>query len=203
MRPIGDRSNSRPCRRAASSRPTTGVRVDQGQDGHLFDQRQERRRAARSDGPARPEARLPDPRHRADAYTVSWDIDWKEKDGSCRVANAAARCRSPTPIPQVTRDDVARPCKRRWTRFMAGVHKHEETHGRIARQMVDAAEKSVSAISYKNDPPLPQDAGRAQEAHRLTLRQIRGAAGRVRPRSSTARAAMSRGWSRCSARASE
>ena len=34
---------------------------------------------------------------------------------------------------------------------MAGVHRHEETHGRIARQMVNAAEKSVSAIGYKND----------------------------------------------------
>ena len=42
--------------------------------------------------------------------------------------------------------------RRRWARFMAGVRKHEETHGQIARQMVDAAEKSLSDISLHNDP---------------------------------------------------
>ena len=41
--------------------------------------------------------------------------------------------------------------KRRWNRFMAGVRKHEETHGRLARQMVDAAEKSVSACPHDDD----------------------------------------------------
>ena len=41
--------------------------------------------------------------------------------------------------------------QRRWVRFMAGVRKHEETHGQLARQMVGAAEKSLTDISYAKD----------------------------------------------------
>jgi predicted secreted Zn-dependent protease len=83
-------------------------------------------------------------------YVVSWDIDWEERDGGCRIANAAAGLSITYTYPAVT-SGMPPALDRRWTRFMAGVHRHEETHGRIARQMVNAAEKSVSAIGYKND----------------------------------------------------
>ena len=83
-------------------------------------------------------------------YVVSWDIDWQERDGGCRIANAAAGLSITYTYPAVT-SRMSPALQRRWTRFMAGVHRHEETHGRIARQMVNAAEKSISAIGYKND----------------------------------------------------
>jgi predicted secreted Zn-dependent protease len=35
---------------------------------------------------------------------------------------------------------------------MAGVRKHEETHGRIARAMVAAAERQLNGLSYRDDP---------------------------------------------------
>ena len=179
-----DRSNFRPCRRAAPAAADASASVSiKAKNGHLLDQRQGRRRAARSDGSARPQAWLPDPRHRADAlHRVTGTIDWKEKDGACRVANADGTLSITYTYPQVTGGRCPPTSQRRWARFMAGVRKHEETHGRIARQMVGAAEKSVCRLlPTSNDPRLPQDAGRAQEAHRRDLRQIRSAAGRVRP----------------------
>jgi predicted secreted Zn-dependent protease len=84
------------------------------------------------------------------SYTITWAIDWKEKAGDCRLANAAATLSITYTYPQV-KGTMSPGLKRGWARFMAGVHKHEETHGRIARQMVDAAEKSLSGLSYDND----------------------------------------------------
>ena len=84
------------------------------------------------------------------SYTVSWAVDWKEKDGDCRVANAAATLSITYTYPQV-KGTMSPGLQRRWSRFMAGVHKHEETHGRLARQMVGAAEESVSGLSSKDD----------------------------------------------------
>jgi predicted secreted Zn-dependent protease len=40
---------------------------------------------------------------------------------------------------------------RRWSRFLAGVKKHEEVHGDIARQMARAVEKSIVGLSVPND----------------------------------------------------
>jgi predicted secreted Zn-dependent protease len=84
------------------------------------------------------------------SYTVSWAIDWKEEDGNCRVANAAATLSITYTYPQV-KGTMSPDLARRWARFMAGVHKHEETHGRIARQMVGVAERSVSGLSFADD----------------------------------------------------
>jgi predicted secreted Zn-dependent protease len=84
------------------------------------------------------------------SYTIKWDIDWKEHDGSCRVAAAAATLSITYTYPAV-KGTMSPTLKRRWARFMAGVHTHEQTHGRLARQMVDAAERSLSGLSNKND----------------------------------------------------
>ena len=84
------------------------------------------------------------------SYTVSWAVDWKEEDGNCRVANAAATLSITYSYPQV-KGKMSPDLARRWQRFMAGVRKHEQAHGRIARQMVGVAEKSVSGLSSRND----------------------------------------------------
>jgi predicted secreted Zn-dependent protease len=84
------------------------------------------------------------------SYAIAWDIDWKEQAGTCRVANAAATLTINYTYPHV-RGAISPDLQRRWNRFMAGVRKHEQTHGRLARQMVDAAEKAVSGLSYGDD----------------------------------------------------
>ena len=84
------------------------------------------------------------------AYKVSWEVEWKENAGRCRIANAAAVLSISYTYPRVS-SPMSATLKRRWDRFLAGVRKHEETHGRIARQMVKAAEKSLTGLSYRND----------------------------------------------------
>jgi predicted secreted Zn-dependent protease len=84
------------------------------------------------------------------SYTVSWNIDWRSDGRRCRVANAAAVLSVTYNFPEVS-NAMPADLKRRWARFMAGVHKHEETHGRIAREMVNVAEKAVSGLSSKDD----------------------------------------------------
>lgn len=84
------------------------------------------------------------------SYTISWSIDWQEKAGRCRVASVTADLAIKYNYPEVS--GTMRPeLERRWNRFMAGVRAHEETHGRIARQMVRAAEKSVSGVASPDD----------------------------------------------------
>lgn len=83
-------------------------------------------------------------------YSVGWNITWAEKNGSCRVKKADALL-SVTYTYPVVKDAISPQLRKRWTRFMSGVRKHEETHGSIARQMVAAAERSVSRLAVAND----------------------------------------------------
>jgi predicted secreted Zn-dependent protease len=85
------------------------------------------------------------------AYTVSWNIDWRERGDSCRVADATALLSITYTFPQVS-GQMSPGLQRHWARFMAGVRKHEQTHGRIARQMVNEAQRSLSGLFDGNDP---------------------------------------------------
>lgn len=83
-------------------------------------------------------------------YTVGWDIEWTAGNGSCRVKKATANLSITYTFPRVV-SNVSPSLKRRWARFLEGVQKHEEKHGAIARQMVRAAERSVSGLSTTKD----------------------------------------------------
>jgi predicted secreted Zn-dependent protease len=83
-------------------------------------------------------------------YSVGWNITWAENNGSCRVKNADALLSITYTYPGVE-GAISPQLRKRWTRFMSGVRKHEETHGRIAREMVTAAERSVSRLAIAND----------------------------------------------------
>jgi predicted secreted Zn-dependent protease len=85
------------------------------------------------------------------AYTVSWNIDWRERGDSCRIGNAAAVLSITYTFPQVS-GQMSPGLERHWARFMAGVRRHEQTHGRIARQMVNEAERSLSGLFDGDDP---------------------------------------------------
>lgn len=84
-------------------------------------------------------------------YSVDWAVDWREKAGTCRVADVEATLSITYNYPKIA-GSLPPDLARRWTRFMAGVRRHEETHGRIARQMLKAAEKSVTGLSLRSDP---------------------------------------------------
>jgi predicted secreted Zn-dependent protease len=84
-------------------------------------------------------------------YSVGWNIVWAQKNGACRVKQANARLSMTYTYP-VLDGDVPLHLRKQWVRFMKGVVRHEETHGNIARQMVSAAERSVSGLAFANDP---------------------------------------------------
>ncbi|HWK65486.1 MAG TPA: DUF922 domain-containing protein [Rhizobiaceae bacterium] len=84
-------------------------------------------------------------------YTVGWEIEWAMANGTCRVKDATAELAVTYTFPRVV-SRLPPELNRRWSRFMDGVRKHEETHGKLARQMVRAAEREVSGMSMRNDP---------------------------------------------------
>ncbi len=85
------------------------------------------------------------------SYTVGWEVEWDARGDVCRVKDATANLAITYTFPRVV-NDVSPDLKRRWARFMQGVQKHEERHGVLARQMVNAAERAVKGLSMKNDP---------------------------------------------------
>ncbi|QPC88664.1 DUF922 domain-containing protein [Mesorhizobium sp. NBSH29] len=88
-------------------------------------------------------------------YTVGWNIVWAQNGKQCRVKKADALLSITYTFPQL-KDRLAPDMQRRWTGFIKGVTRHEETHGRIARQMVTAADRVVSATRMAHDPGCRQ-----------------------------------------------
>jgi predicted secreted Zn-dependent protease len=83
-------------------------------------------------------------------YKVDWDIDWRRSGSKCRLKSADATLSIVYRYPGLARP-ASRELARRWKTFIAGVRRHEEMHGRLARQMVLAAHKSVSTLAKKDD----------------------------------------------------
>lgn len=83
-------------------------------------------------------------------YAVTWELEWGEARGACRLKRADARLDITYTYPRVE-GGVPRDLGKRWQGFMAGVRKHEETHGSLARQMAKAAEKSITGLRTAGD----------------------------------------------------
>ena len=84
------------------------------------------------------------------AYVVTWTLDWDEGVADCRLTKATPALSITYTYPKV-RGTLSAELARRWSRFMVAVRKHEQTHGRLARQMVGAAEKSVTGLFSTHD----------------------------------------------------
>ena len=84
------------------------------------------------------------------SYRVAWDAQVEWANGVCRVTSARPTLSITYAYPKPT-ERISPQVKARWNRFMAGVRRHEETHGRLARQMVDAAYKSVRGLKIAGD----------------------------------------------------
>lgn len=79
-------------------------------------------------------------------YSVKWQLDWSKDKGVCRLKKAQAALSITYRYPSVAKP-LPPALQRRWNRFMAGVRTHEQTHGRIANQMVAAARRSVAQVA--------------------------------------------------------
>lgn len=85
------------------------------------------------------------------SYTIDWDFDLKAKADVCHLRAASATLDMTYMYPRVT-TPMSPALRKRWQRFFAGVRAHEQTHGRIARQGITAAERAVTDLAVANDP---------------------------------------------------
>jgi len=84
-------------------------------------------------------------------YTVNWAFDLSQDKGVCRLRQANGTLNLTYTYPRVA-STVTPALRKRWNRFFTGVRAHEGTHGRIAGQMMQAAERSVRGLKFANDP---------------------------------------------------
>ncbi len=98
------------------------------------------------------------------SYTVDWDLDVGQDNGVCRLRQANGTLNITYTYPRVA-SAVTPALQKRWKRFFAGVRTHEETHGRIAGQMMRATERSVRRLKVANDPHCNKTRREAQAAH--------------------------------------
>ena len=96
-------------------------------------------------------------------YDVKWNVGWQANGGVCSPSQAEAIVYIKYRYPQLVGTSSAG-VKNRWDRFMAGVRKHEEHHGKLAVDMVSAAQKSIARIRSAGDPSC---ARAKQEASRI------------------------------------
>ena len=85
------------------------------------------------------------------SYTVEWQAEVVSNGGVCRVMQARPVLSITYTYPQPSRA-MSPEMSRRWAKFMAGVKRHEQTHGSIAREMVRAAETAVKGLKVADDP---------------------------------------------------
>jgi len=84
-------------------------------------------------------------------YTVDWAFDLGQDKGVCRLRQASGTINLTYTYPRVA-STLTPALQKRWNRFFTGVRAHEGTHGRIAGQMMQAAEQSVRGLKFANDP---------------------------------------------------
>ncbi|AZO42442.1 DUF922 domain-containing protein [Mesorhizobium sp. M7D.F.Ca.US.005.01.1.1] len=83
-------------------------------------------------------------------YTVDWDLDAGQDNGVCRLRSANGTLNLFYTFPRVA-STTPPALQKRWARFFAGVRAHEETHGRLAREMMRATERSITGLSIADD----------------------------------------------------
>ncbi|TIL68735.1 DUF922 domain-containing protein [Mesorhizobium sp.] len=84
------------------------------------------------------------------AYTVDWDLDVTREGGVCRLRQANGTLDLTYTLPRLA--SAATPAlQKRWKRFFAGVRAHEHNHGRIARTMMRATEKSITGLEFADN----------------------------------------------------
>ncbi|KRB14844.1 hypothetical protein ASD99_11410 [Mesorhizobium sp. Root695] len=100
-------------------------------------------------------------------YTVDWDLDAGQDNGVCRLRRANGTLNLFYTFPRVA-SATPPALQKRWTRFFVGVRAHEETHGRLAREMMRATERSISGLKIADDRSCSKTRREAQRRIRAT-----------------------------------
>lgn len=84
-------------------------------------------------------------------YAMNSEAQWVHRDGQCRATRPQVRLSINYVYPRIA-GPVPRALQRRWDVFMRGVRGHEETHGRIAREMAQAAHRMIGRTQVADGP---------------------------------------------------
>ena len=82
-------------------------------------------------------------------YTMNSEADWKHDGTFCVTTRPRIRLDITYIYPNLA-GPVSPELRSRWGRFMNEVREHEESHGRLARDMALAAENAVSRLKVKD-----------------------------------------------------
>ncbi len=77
-------------------------------------------------------------------YTLSYGYESVQTSKHCRITKAQVKLDIVYVYPRL-RSKVSGRLNKRWKRFLSGVRKHEEVHGKLAKQMAAATEKALLA----------------------------------------------------------
>lgn len=84
------------------------------------------------------------------SYKVEWHAEVEADGDVCRVVEAYPMLDMTYTFPEPA-ENLSPAVRKRWRAFMAGVKRHEERHGALARQMVRAAEAAVKGLTIRGD----------------------------------------------------
>ncbi|RUU53641.1 DUF922 domain-containing protein [Mesorhizobium sp. M2C.T.Ca.TU.002.02.1.1] len=84
------------------------------------------------------------------SYVVNWKLDVDRVDGVCRLRGADGTMELTYTFPRLASPPKPE-LERRWRRFLAGVHAHEHHHGRIAKAMMRATDKSIAGLKLADN----------------------------------------------------
>ena len=82
-------------------------------------------------------------------YTMNTEAEWSHAGGICAVTRPKVRLDITYIYPEV-KGEVSGPLRSRWQRFMAGIRKHEEQHGRLAREMAAEADSAIAGLKIQD-----------------------------------------------------
>jgi len=84
-------------------------------------------------------------------YSLQYGADYSASGGVCRVKKTRVKLDITQIFPKPA-DKLPAPLARRWKRFMAGVHQHENAHVRIARDLAGVSERTILRTVTYDDP---------------------------------------------------
>lgn len=81
-------------------------------------------------------------------YTLSYGFETVQSAKDCRIRKVRVKMDIVYVYPRL-KGKVSKNLNRRWKRFLNGVRVHEEVHGKLAKQMAAATEKTLLATRVK------------------------------------------------------
>ena len=83
-------------------------------------------------------------------YHTDWNTALSYAKGACRVVRAEPRASIDYIYPKPP-ENMSKSIEKRWNRFMKGIMRHEQQHGRYVRKMLDEAQKSIVGLKIEGD----------------------------------------------------